>query len=123
MTPAEKAVWEQFEADEAKQHQRGDYRESLDAWAAKERRNTAKAEAAKARAKDEENAAKVEALRVANIAALDERYRARELSIWRLSGRSDKSFEEWWPQRRGELARAEVDQHVSAVVRNFYSDF
>jgi hypothetical protein len=118
----EAEVWEQFEREEKKILAQYDGRRNLDEVGFRLRREQAKKDAAAAKAQEEENAARFEKLRTDNVAALDARYKAHELSIWQLSGRTDAAFEAWWPSRRGELARAEVDQHVAAVTHNFYSD-
>jgi len=123
MSPREKALQEQYEADEAKRRQYEESRRIGGDDDARRRYKQLQSDLAAAKKLDEADAAKVEALRVANIASLDSKYKAHELSIWRLSGRSDAEFEKWWPARRGELARTEVDKHVAAVTNNFYKDF
>lgn len=70
-----------------------------------------------------DTAAKAETLRATNEAALDDRHKARELSIWRYSGLgTDEQFEKQWPAKRAELARAEVTKTISATEHALYSD-
>lgn len=72
---------------------------------------------------EEDTAAKAEALRSTNETAIDGRHKARELSIWRYSGRgTDEEFEKQWPAQRAELARAEVTKSISATQSSMYRD-
>lgn len=72
---------------------------------------------------EQDTVTKAETLRATNEAALDSRHKARELSLWRYSGRgSDEDFERQWPAQRAELARGEVTKSISATVHTLYRD-
>lgn len=72
---------------------------------------------------EQDKAAKAETLRATNEAALDDRHKARELSIWRYSGLgTDEQFEKQWPAKRAELGRAEINKSISATQHSLYRD-
>lgn len=78
---------------------------------------------AAAKQAEADKAAKAETLRATNEAALDDRHKARELSIWRYSGLgTDEQFEKWYVStRRPELARAEISKTIESTQHAMYS--
>ena len=72
---------------------------------------------------EQDTAARAETLRATNEAALDDRHKARELSIWRYSGLgTDEQFEKQWPAKRAELGRAEINKSISSTQHSLYRD-